>query len=560
MSTVFAYLGWTWLLVALGTTSVALALAAWRTWRPADTPQAQHRLALCALGACVAVLALAPLALMADGGQHAPPASPAEASLRLPAAATAPGRALPRPILASTQTADMVARAVGALWTLGVVFMLTRLGGGWLVVRQLAGRARPSDSLLLRGAVDRLRAKMRVLTPVRIRESAETDVPIILGFSPVLIVPPQLALEPAAVTLEPLLAHELAHVVRRDYLLNMVQSVVDAVLVAFPGAQWISARIRETREYCCDEIALQVCGDRRGYVEALAGIAMLSVARQPVTALGVGGPRLATRIRRLLHGDLEVRHRHARVVVMLVALSLLLSVGGPVLGQAASQVVRLETDGGPQSQHAVAASSVEVTMSYVFDQPGSAVELTHAVAGGATAACDWARVRNNANVTVTGLAFVAVVTLNPGFSPVRTYASDVIPVNVAAGSEADVNIHLFSQADQIKLGAISPKIQVMCALTKVTYANGAAWEITPNPSARTADAALSLPPAEVPRSLVSAGVFAAGACRDDRGGAYSAGAIVPIRNEPGTFAECALVSQQAGERTVWWRDYGPISR
>lgn len=288
MTALLTYAGWMWLIVALGTTTVALALAAWRTWRH-DTPQAQHRLAVCALAACVVLLALAPLALMADRGQRAPSASPPGASQLLQTAAVASEYALPQLTRASTQTTNMIARAVGALWTLGAAFMLIRLAGGWLVVHQLAGRARPSDSPAVRGVVERVRAKMRVQTPVRICESAEIDVPIIVGFAPVLIVPPQLTFEPAVVALEPLIAHELAHVVRRDYLLNMLQSVADAVMVAFPGVRWISARIRETREYCCDEIALQVCGDRRGYVEALAGIATLSVARQPAAALGVGG-------------------------------------------------------------------------------------------------------------------------------------------------------------------------------------------------------------------------------------------------------------------------------
>ena len=111
--------------------------------------------------------------------------------------------------------------------------------------------------------------------------------------------------------------------------------------------------------------------------------------------------------------------------------------------------------------------------------------------------------RNDANITATGLAFVAVVTLDAGRRPVKFYTTDVIPVNLAPGGETDVDVGLLPQADWGRLGAIFPKIQVMCALAKVTYANGSVWEVTPNPAARTADEALSLPPSEVSRSQIS---------------------------------------------------------
>lgn len=555
MSIVFAHLGWTWLLVALGTTTVALALAAWRTWRPADSPQAQHRLAVGALCACLVILAVAPIALIAGRGQAAPAASAAETPRTpSPAAATAPVNASPQPGGPSPETANTIARAVGAVWMLAAAFMLTRLAGGCLVVHQLAGRARPSDSPLMRGVVDRLRAKMRVRTPVRICESPEIDVPIIVGLAPVLIVPPELALEPAVVTLEPLLAHELAHVERHDYLLNMVQSIVDALMVAFPGARWISGRIRETREYCCDEIALEVCGDRRGYVEALAGIATLSVARQPVAALGVGGPRLATRIRRLLHGDPEVHHRWARLTVLAAAATVAVVVCDRAADFAATRLaaqVQQVSAQGPET-----GGAFKLTMSFSYQQPGSAIVIARSIHGVAFA-CDSASVTNNANVAVTGLAFVAVAELWDAqrHGPVQIFTTDEIPVAIAPGATADVTVRLLAQHEWVQLGAIAPNVQVHCALRKVTYANGAIWEVTPNPAARTADAALSLPPAEVPRSLLSAAPTPGFVCRDDRGGEYSMGALVPIRNEPGTLARCADVSSpETGERAVRWVD------
>lgn len=273
-----------------------------------------------------------------------------------------------------------------------------------------------------------------------------------------------------------------------------------------------------------------------------------------------GGPRLITRIHRLLHGDPEVHYRWARLTALAAAATVAAIVCDRAADFAATrlsaQSQRVSTQ-GPGSEGAF-----KLTMSFSYQQPGSAIVIARSIHGVAFA-CDSASVTNNANVAVTGLAFVAVAELwnAQGHKQVQIFTKDVMPVAIAPGATEDVEVLLLAQHEWVQLGAHAPRVQVHCALRKVTYANGAIWEITPNPSARTADAALSLPPAEVSRSLVSAAVLTAGDCRDDRGGAYSAGAIVPIRNEPGTFAECALVSQQqSGERTVRWRDYGSISR
>ena len=184
--------------------------------------------------------------------------------------------------------------------------------------------------------------------PLRLLESSAVDVPIVVGCRPVLILPEHLLAQPSLATIEPVLAHELAHVRRRDYLVNMLQSGADAVMFAFPGARWISARVRETREYCCDEVGLKICGDTRRYVEALAGIATLSVARQPVAALGVGGPRLAARIRRLLHGHPEVRHRWARLLVLTAGTVVAVIGGDGASSVAAAQMSQLQSGAGGQ--------------------------------------------------------------------------------------------------------------------------------------------------------------------------------------------------------------------
>ena len=74
--------------------------------------------------------------------------------------------------------------------------------------------------------------------------------------------------------IEALLAHELAHICRHDYLVNVLQSVVKAVLFYHPAIWWVSNQIRKERELCCDDLAVAASGDALTYVRALTNLKM----------------------------------------------------------------------------------------------------------------------------------------------------------------------------------------------------------------------------------------------------------------------------------------------
>src|SRR6266576_23054 len=101
--------------------------------------------------------------------------------------------------------------------------------------------------------------------------------------------------------LDALLAHELAHVRRYDYLVNLIQSVIETLLFYHPAVWWASQQVREEREHCCDDLAVVVCGDAHLYATALLGMERLRVATPgfALAAAGRGGS-LMGRIRRLV--------------------------------------------------------------------------------------------------------------------------------------------------------------------------------------------------------------------------------------------------------------------
>jgi hypothetical protein len=112
-------------------------------------------------------------------------------------------------------------------------------------------------------------------------------------------------LPPAALTgltplqLEMVLAHELSHIRRHDYLVNLIQVGVETLLFYHPVVRWISRDARRERELCCDDSAVHACGDALHYAHALTDLAALR-GREVSPAMGVTGGDLAMRVERLI--------------------------------------------------------------------------------------------------------------------------------------------------------------------------------------------------------------------------------------------------------------------
>ena len=99
--------------------------------------------------------------------------------------------------------------------------------------------------------------------------------------------------------MEAILAHELAHIRRHDYIVNLFQTVVETLLFYHPAVWWLSRRIRAERENCCDDLAVSLCGDPVAYAAALAELEGLRSTTGDLVLAATGGS-LLQRVRRLL--------------------------------------------------------------------------------------------------------------------------------------------------------------------------------------------------------------------------------------------------------------------
>jgi beta-lactamase regulating signal transducer with metallopeptidase domain len=130
-------------------------------------------------------------------------------------------------------------------------------------------------------------------------ESSLVDAPTVIGFlKPVILLPTSALTGLSMQQLELLLAHELAHIRRHDYLVNILQSVIETLLFYHPAVWWVSHRIRVEREHCCDDVAVRVSGNAVVYAKALATLETLR--HEPQLALAANGGQLVKRIKRVL--------------------------------------------------------------------------------------------------------------------------------------------------------------------------------------------------------------------------------------------------------------------
>ena len=189
---------------------------------------------------------------------------------------------------------------VVAAWAVGVLLLSVRLFGGWWHTRSLRTRGlAPMPSWCVE-PIARLTTRLGITRPITFAVSLSVPVPMVIGHLKPLVLLPMAALSGLSPQqLEAILAHELAHVRRHDYLVNLIQTVIETVLFYHPAVWWVSGQLRVLREHCCDDLAVAACGDRKGYVHALLSLEHLR-GESPLLALGATDGPLVARARRVL--------------------------------------------------------------------------------------------------------------------------------------------------------------------------------------------------------------------------------------------------------------------
>jgi len=189
---------------------------------------------------------------------------------------------------------------VGA-WALCALFLALRMVAGLLWVRRAAIHEARDPAWQAR--LDRLAPQFGIGRPVALRVVASLSSPVTAGWwRPVVLVPASLLTSMPAHLLEALLAHELAHVRRHDYLVNLIQNVIEALLFYHPAVWWLSRRIRAERELIADAIAAGQLGEPRRLALALSELEKLQFSPTRLAQAANGGD-LMSRIKQLVRPE-----------------------------------------------------------------------------------------------------------------------------------------------------------------------------------------------------------------------------------------------------------------
>jgi beta-lactamase regulating signal transducer with metallopeptidase domain len=192
-------------------------------------------------------------------------------------------------------------------WSAGAALMALRLllGLAWVRRRSRPGAFREDPAW--QGVLDRLAVRLGIGRKVILGLVDDLASPVTAGcLRPLVLVPASLVTGMAPQLLEALLAHELAHVRRHDYLINLIQSAIEILLFYHPAVWWLSHRIRVERELIADDLAASALGEPRRLALALSELDLFQLSPPQLApgALGKGG-KLMSRIKRLVRPQAE---------------------------------------------------------------------------------------------------------------------------------------------------------------------------------------------------------------------------------------------------------------
>ncbi len=189
------------------------------------------------------------------------------------------------------------------IWFMGMLAFLLRFMGGYALVKRYRYHRTRKVGREWEQRFLNLSVRLGVRRKVQLLESALVRVPMVIGYLKPAVLLPLGALNGVPVAqMEAILAHELAHILRRDYFVNMVQSLLEVIFFYHPVVWWLSGNIRTERENTCDDIAITITGNNMEFAKALTRIQEINLAA-PGLAAGLGGKnknQLINRICRIL--------------------------------------------------------------------------------------------------------------------------------------------------------------------------------------------------------------------------------------------------------------------
>ena len=211
---------------------------------------------------------------------------------------------------------------VVGLWFVGLMFFLVRMLHGLYFVNQIRFSAESVKDKTWQQKIDKYLVNLGSSRSVEIAQSALIKMPMMIGFfKPMILFPVGVLNNMEVKEVEAIIAHELSHILRNDYLINILQSIIEVLFYFNPAVWWISSIVRSEREHSCDDMAVEITNSNMDYAKALLNLAYHNKQTNSlVMTFGGKKKELLIRVQRVLNNS---QHK-PRVMEKIITSTLLL--------------------------------------------------------------------------------------------------------------------------------------------------------------------------------------------------------------------------------------------
>ncbi len=219
--------------------------------------------------------------------------------------------------------AEQVFPYLVAAYGIGLLLQIFVLATGFRKILRLKKASRQQVPAAWLAVFDSIMARFRIKRNVGFYLSDKVNVPLVIGyFKPIVLFPVALAAQLDINQVEAILIHELSHIRRNDYLLNLVKMVIETVLFFNPFV-WLSSRfIQIEREHACDDLVLSLTGTPLTYAHALLKLELIKIKDTPALSLAASGEsqHLYQRIKRIT--DMKTNYVNPKQQILSITLAL----------------------------------------------------------------------------------------------------------------------------------------------------------------------------------------------------------------------------------------------
>ena len=214
------------------------------------------------------------------------------------------------------------------IWLIGALLFLSRFVGGYIGMKRWV-RLADTETLQTSKQFQKLKKKFRIHREVLVKSTKEISTPMVVGFiKPVILFPLGLINQLSTEEVSAILAHELAHISRHDYVLHMFQSLMEVFFYYHPGLWYLSKVINAERENCCDDLAISKTGGAISYAKTLVKLQEMNMSPLYPALAMAGSKGFTKRIKRILDVPVQQSRMRDKMIGLIVTVALLVTVNG----------------------------------------------------------------------------------------------------------------------------------------------------------------------------------------------------------------------------------------